>query len=90
MPLHTDNCEIVRRTEEHWGNDTLFAPLTWLDISHHHMDFPDTLSAEPRLYLNLLNGLPENFILHGFKRLVLLNGHGGNIVPGSQVVYELR
>ena len=93
LPLHTDSLllgEIVRRTEEHSGNNTLFAPLTWLGNSHHHMDFHGTLSADPRLYLDLLNGLLENFIQHGFKRLVLLNGHGGNIVPGSQVVYELR
>src|SRR5262249_2871519 len=27
---------------------------------------------------------------HGFRRLVLLNGHGGNIVPGQQVVFEAR
>mgnify|MGYP001170495393 FL=1 len=93
LPLHTDSLllgEIVRRTEEHLGNDALFAPLTWLGNSHHHRDFPGTLSADPRVYLDLLNGLLEDFIQHGFKRLVLLNGHGGNMVPGSQVVYELR
>ena len=81
LPLHTDSLllgEIVRRTEEHLGNDALFAPLTWLGNSHHHMDFPGTLSADPRVYLDLLNGLLEDFIQHGFKRLVLLNGHGGN------------
>ena len=93
MPLHTDSLllgEIVRRTEEQLRDDTLFAPLTWLGNSHHHMDFPGTLSANPRMYLDLLNGLLEDFIQHGFKRLVLLNGHGGNMVPGSQVVYEMR
>ena len=54
------------------------------------MDFPGTLSAEPRAYLDLLTGELENFIQHGFKRLILLNGHGGNMVPGAQVVFELR
>ena len=93
MPLHTDSLllgEIVRRAEEQLGDDALFAPLTWLGNSHHHMDFPGTLSAEPRVYLDLLNGLLENFLHHGFKRLVLLNGHGGNMVPGAQVVFEVR
>ena len=28
------------------------------------MDFPGTLSAEPRVYLDLLNGLIENFLHH--------------------------
>jgi creatinine amidohydrolase len=93
MPLHTDSLllgEIARRAEERLGGDALFAPLQWLGNSHHHMDFPGTLSAEPRVYLELLNGLLENFLQHGFKRLVLINGHGGNIVPGSQAVFETR
>jgi creatinine amidohydrolase len=68
----------------------LFAPLQWLGNSHHHLDFPGTMSAEPRLYLDLLCGLLENFIAHGFKRLLLLNGHGGNDVPGRQAVFEVR
>ena len=93
MPLFTDSLllgEIVRRAEEQLGDDALFAPLTWLGNSHHHMDFPGTLSAEPRVYLDLLNGLMENFLHHDFKRLVLLNGHGGNMVPGAQAVFEVR
>ena len=32
----------------------------------------------------------ENFIQHGFKRLVFVNGHGGNIVPGQQTIFEVR
>ena len=28
----------------------LFAPLQWLGNSHHHLDFPGTLSASPRAY----------------------------------------
>ena len=93
MPLHTDSLllgEIVRRAEARVGGDVLFTPLQWLGNSHHHMDFPGTLSAEPRAYLDLLTGELENFIQHGFKRLILLNGHGGNMVPGAQVVFELR
>jgi creatinine amidohydrolase len=54
------------------------------------MDFPGTLSAEPRVYLDLLCGLLDNFIAHGFKRLIILNGHGGNDVPGQQAVFETR
>jgi len=34
--------------------------------------------------------LAVNFIAHGFKRLLLLNGHGGNDVPGKQAVFEVR
>lgn len=93
MPVFTDSLlmgEIARRAEEHLDGRALFAPLQWLGNSHHHLDFPGTLSAEPRVYLDLLGGLLENFIAHGFKRLLILNGHGGNDVPGKQAVFEVR
>ena len=93
MPLFTDSLllgEVVRRSKEKIGNRALFAPLQWLGNSDHHLDFPGTLSATPRLYLDLLGGFVENFLRHGFRRFVFINGHGGNDVPGRQAVFELR
>ncbi len=93
LPLFTDSLllgEIVRRVSERLQDHALFAPLMWLGNSDHHLDFPGTLSAAPRVYLDLLHGLAENVIRHGFRRLVFLNGHGGNEVPGRQVIFELR
>ena len=54
------------------------------------MDFPGTLSASPRVYLDLLNDLTDNLIAHGFRRIVFLNGHGGNTTPGKQALFEAR
>jgi creatinine amidohydrolase len=93
LPVFTDSLlagEVVRRAAEQLGDRVLFAPLLWLGNSDHHIDFPGTLSAPPRTYLDMLTGLLENFIRYGFKRLVFINGHGGNDVPGRQVVFEVR
>jgi creatinine amidohydrolase len=93
LPLFTDSFllgEVVRRALGRVGDRVLVAPLQWLGNSDHHLDFPGTLSAPPRVYLDLLGGLLENFITHGFKRLVIVNGHGGNDVPGKQAVFEVR
>ncbi len=93
MPLFTDSMllgEIIRRVSERMNDRVLIAPLMWLGNSDHHLDFAGTLSAAPRVYLDLLCGLLENFIQHGFRRLVILNGHGGNDVPGKQAVFEVR
>ena len=93
LPLYTDSYllgEVVRRAAERLRDRVDFAPLQWLGNSDHHLDFAGTLSAPPRVYLDLLAGLIENFVTHGFHRLVLLNGHGGNIVPIAQVVFEVR
>jgi creatinine amidohydrolase len=93
MPVFTDSLlcgEIMRRTEERLRDKILIAPLQWLGNSDHHLDFAGTLSAPPRMYLDLLNALIDNFVMHGFKRLVFINGHGGNDVPGKQAVFEAR
>jgi creatinine amidohydrolase len=93
LPVFTDSLllgEIARRTEAVLGEKALFLPLQWLGNSDHHLDFPGTVSAAPRVYLDLLTGLAENFVRHGFRRFVFLNGHGGNDVPARQVVFELR
>ena len=93
MPLFTDSLlcsEVVRRVSERLNDRVLFTPLLWLGNSHHHLDFAGTLSADPRTYLDTLVGVFENLLQHGFKRLVFFNGHGGNITPGQQAVFELR
>lgn len=93
MPVFTDSLllgEIVRRVSGQMGSRILWLPLTWIGNSHHHLDFPGTVSASPRLYMDLLIDLMENMIHHGFQRIVLLNGHGGNIVPAQQATFELR
>jgi creatinine amidohydrolase len=93
MPLFTDSLllgEVMRRIRDPLRDRVLFAPLMWLGNSHHHLDFPGTLSASPRVYLDMLIDLAENLIAHGFRRIVLLNGHGGNIVPAQQALFELR
>ena len=93
LPVFTDSLllgEVVRRVSLQMESQVLFAPLMWLGNSDHHLDFCGTLSASPRTYLDLLNGLVENFIQHGFRRIVFVNGHGGNDVPGKQAIFEVR
>ena len=82
--------EVVRRAELELGDGVLWAPLFWLGNSHHHLDFTGTLSAAPRTYLDILGDLIDNLVKHGFRRIVLLNGHGGNITPARQAVFEAR
>lgn len=93
MPVFTDSLllgEVVRRVAERLHDKVLFAPLMWLGNSEHHLDFPGTMTASPRVYLDLLKDMVKNFVFHGFQRIVLLNGHGGNIVPAQQALFEVR
>lgn len=93
MPVFTDSLllgEIVRRAEEKLRGRALFAPLMWLGNSEHHLDFPGTMTASPRVYLDLLGDMVENFLVNGFRRIVLINGHGGNTTPSQQAAFEIR
>jgi creatinine amidohydrolase len=93
LPVFTDSLllgEIIRRASEQFHENVLFTPLMWLGNSHHHLDFSGTLSAAPRTYLDLLSDIAENLLHHGFRRLIFINGHGGNDVPGRQAIFELR
>ncbi|HEY5315576.1 MAG TPA: creatininase family protein [Pirellulales bacterium] len=93
MPLFTDSlllAEVVHRAAGRFEAQAVFAPLLWLGNSDHHLDFSGTLSAPPRTYLDVLGGLLDNFVMHGFRRLLIINGHGGNNVPGQQTVFEVR
>jgi creatinine amidohydrolase len=93
LPVFTDSMllgEVVRRSAEVVGDRVLWTPLLWLGNSHHHLDFAGTLSAAPRTYLDLLGDMIDNLLHHGFRRVVILNGHGGNIVPAQQAVFEAR
>jgi creatinine amidohydrolase len=93
LPVFTDSMllgEVVRLAALSLGDRLVWAPLLWLGNSHHHLDFAGTLSAAPRTYLNLLGDLIDNLVTHGYRRIVLLNGHGGNIVPAGQTIFEAR
>lgn len=93
LPVSTDSLllgEVVRRIADPLASQVLLTPLQWLGNSDHHLDFAGTMSASPRVYLDLLRDFAENFLRYGFRRIVFLNGHGGNITPGKQAVFELR
>jgi creatinine amidohydrolase len=93
LPVFTDSIlvgEVTRRAEAQLNDRVLVTPVMWLGNSEHHMDFKGTMSAAPRTYLDLLGDMIENFLAHGFKRIVIVNGHGGNNVPAQQAIFEVR
>lgn len=92
LPLLTDSliCEAIARRVEQELPDVLFLPLFWPGVSEHHRGFPGTISLPNGLYIQVLSNIMECLIQDGFRRIVLLNAHGGNEVPGLQAVYETQ
>ena len=48
-------------------------------ISEHHMRHAGTLSLQPGTFLSVLSDLIDSVVRAGFKNVLVLNGHGGNI-----------
>jgi creatinine amidohydrolase len=54
------------------------APVVWTGLSEHHMPFGGTISLDVATFSALLGGICGSLQRHGFRRILLLNGHGGN------------
>jgi len=67
----------------------LLCPTLAFGASHHHLAFGGTISLRPQRYTQLLVDLVDSLLQSGFRRIVLLNGHGGNITPARQALAEL-
>ncbi len=46
--------------------------------SHHHLPFGGTMSLSTETYYRAIYDLTESLITSGFRRIFILNGHGGN------------
>lgn len=59
----------------------LVARALMVGVSEHHMSHPGTLTLRPGTFLSVLNDLIRSLAKAGFENILVLNGHGGNIVP---------
>ncbi len=50
-------------------------------VSEHHMRHPGTLSLRPGTFLAVVGDLIDSMVRAGFRNILVLNGHGGNIAP---------
>lgn len=83
LPLETDSrlCEEVavqaaQRVAEH--AKVLVAPILSYGASSHHLAFPGTMSLSTQLFTDVVAELCECLIKQGFRKILVLNGHGGN------------
>jgi len=56
----------------------IFGPPLPIGKSPEHLDFPGTISLTTKTMLNIIEDIVNSLSIHTFKRLVFLNGHGGN------------
>ncbi|MBI3976792.1 MAG: creatininase family protein [Chloroflexi bacterium] len=84
LPLNTDICDawsIAQRAAERSERfPIVVAPPIWWGVSPYHMGFPGTISLRPETLDALIVDVCTSIHAHGFAKIVLLNGHGGNFL----------
>ena len=88
LPLGTDifaaieTCKLLAQR-----TDILIAPVVLAGVSEHHMGFPGTIALSPETFEAVIIDTARSLIRHGFKKLMILNGHGGNL-PALRAAVE--
>src|SRR5262245_55201125 len=82
LPTFTDTLlvtAVAEGVEQRLPEQVLLLPTQWFGASSHHLRFGATLSAEVDTHIDLICDLLRPLLDDGHKRLLVLNGHGGNI-----------
>lgn len=92
LPLVTDTAivsEISRQVEKRDPEGVVLLPTLWLGHSPHHRRFA-CVSLNQQSYIAMVVGLCSSLVELGAKKILLLNGHGGNDIPCKAALRELK
>jgi creatinine amidohydrolase len=56
----------------------LVLPPISYGLNLHHIDFPGTIHIEPETFIAFCLNITKSVAYHGFKKILLVNGHGSN------------
>jgi len=64
---------------ERVDQDVVRAPAIPVGIAEEHRQFPGTMWVSEDTFRNYVGEAVESLAHHGFDRIVIVNGHGGNV-----------
>ena len=67
----------------------LLLPPPWYGYSPHHMAFPGTVTLRSETFMAMIRDIAGSVLAHGFRRVALVNGHGGNVSVLDVVASDL-
>lgn len=90
LPVNTDSnivSTVARRAAEAITDfRVLVLPAVWTGYSPHHMAHPGSVTLKYHTFVDVLTQVAVSVHAHGFRKILLLNGHGGNtaVVSGMR------
>jgi len=72
--------ELAKRVATKNRNILICPPIPY-GMSSHHKDFFMTISLEPDTVVNLVRDILQSVIRNNIRRILIINGHDGNIAP---------
>ena len=92
LPLGTDSFNAIglandaaRRT------GAVVTPPVWFGWSQHHMWLPGTITLRPEILTELVVDICISLTNHGFKKIVIINGHRmANLPPLQQAAAKVQ
>lgn len=82
MPVGTDSLlahAVCLSAADRLGEERVVVlPPPWYGFSSHHMAFAGTITLPATTLVALAEAIVESIVAHTFRRVLIVNGHGGN------------
>lgn len=94
LPVQVDTLlvsEVARRTARLVADKLpiVVLPTIWSGLAEHHMSLGGTLTLDLATFFGLVRGIVRSVARNGLSKILLLNGHGGNMTALNALVGEL-
>jgi creatinine amidohydrolase len=90
LPLGTDTFGVIAVARAAAREtDALVAPVLFPGLSAHHMEFPGTITLTEETFSRVAMEAASSLAHHGFRRILLSNGHGGNEATLNYLAYRI-
>lgn len=94
LPVGTDAFaveSVARSAAGRWSGErpVVVLPTLWTGLSPHHMGLGGSITLRSETLISLVRDVCTSVLHHGARRILLLNGHGGNIAALDVVLTRL-
>ncbi|MCR6629107.1 MAG: creatininase family protein [Magnetospirillum sp.] len=70
--------------------EVMVAPTIAVGMAQHHMEFPGSMTLKPSTLMAVVRDCLASLVRHGFERVLMINGHGGNVATVQAAFAETQ